>query len=262
MRRAKPTISFRRGGSTGADSGASPRNQSPIWPTSAGTRIALSGVGVRLEYVPRLRENFLLTTIGGAVYAQSTLFRQVGTRWNMRSFFESGDEGWPTSFVSLTATRGRASSPALIPPWFLPGAEAVWQRIGDTERALRAFVREVYVGRFGEIAARRIEEALHEREREVLHGHLRRAAGSEALSIVDYLYFCQLAALLFATDVWQHARARLGGGMDGNQRLQSAIILIAPVRNEIAHVREVGGDRLLRASVACSDVLAMLQSRP
>ena len=34
---------------------------------------------------------------------------------------------------------------------------------------------------------------------------------------------------------------------------------IAPVRNEIAHIREVERDRLLRASVACADVLEMLQ---
>ena len=36
---------------------------------------------------------------------------------------------------------------------------------------------------------------------------------------------------------------------------------IAPVRNEIAHVREVERDRLLRASVACADVLEMLQGK-
>ena len=48
----------------------------------------------------------------------------------------------------------------------LPGAEVVWQRIVKTERALRAVVREVYVARFRERAAQRIEEALPERERE------------------------------------------------------------------------------------------------
>jgi hypothetical protein len=46
---------------------------------------------------------------------------------------------------------------------------------------------------------------------------------------------------------------------DGKQRLQSAVGQIAPVRNEIAHVREVDRDRLLRASVACTDVLEMLK---
>ena len=54
---------------------------------------------------------------------------------------------------------------------------------------------------------------------------------------------------------------RLDGAKDGKQRLQSAVGQIAPVRNEIAHVREVNRDRLLRASVACTDVLEMLNAR-
>jgi hypothetical protein len=43
--------------------------------------------------------------------------------------------------------------------------------------------------------------------------------------------------------------------------IQSALDRIAPVRNEIAHVREVDRDRLLRASVACADVLEMLRGQ-
>jgi hypothetical protein len=105
-------------------------------------------------------------------------------------------------------------------------------------------------------------EALPERERESLARALRaRPAGSEPLSIVNYLYLGQLPPLLFATDAWQDARHRLGGALNGKQRLQSAVGQIAPVRNEIAHVREVDRDRLLRASVACADVLEMLQGR-
>jgi restriction endonuclease Mrr len=46
---------------------------------------------------------------------------------------------------------------------------------------------------------------------------------------------------------------------DVKQRLQTAISQIAPVRNEIAHVREVERDRLLRASVASADVLEILR---
>ena len=69
----------------------------------------------------------------------------------------------------------------------------VWQRIVETERALRVVVREVYAARFGEAAALRIEEALPERERESLARVLRaRPAGSEPLSIVDYLYLGQI----------------------------------------------------------------------
>jgi hypothetical protein len=101
------------------------------------------------------------------------------------------------------------------PPWFLPGAEAVWQRIVETERALRAVVREVYVARFRETAAQKIEETLPERERETLARALRsRAAGSEPMSIVDYLYLSQLPPLLFATNVWEDARLRFGGAQD------------------------------------------------
>lgn len=50
-------------------------------------------------------------------------------------------------------------------------------------------------------------------------------------------------------------------GADAKQRLQSAVGQIAPVRNEIAHVREVAPDRLLKATVACDDLLALLGRR-
>ena len=75
--------------------------------------------------------------------------------------------------VAFRQLGGEPDAPPLTPPWFLPGAEAVWQRIVEIERALRGVVREVYVGRFGEAAARRIEEALPERERETLARALR-----------------------------------------------------------------------------------------
>jgi hypothetical protein len=72
---------------------------------------------------------------------------------------------------------------------------------------------------------------------------------------VDYLYLGQLPPLLFKPEIWQQARGRLGGAQNLRQRLQAAIDQIAPVRNEIAHVREVAPDRLLRANLACADVL-------
>jgi hypothetical protein len=87
-----------------------------------------------------------------------------------------------------------------------------------------------------------------------------RPTGAEPLSIVDYLYLGQLPPLLFAVDVWSRARQLLGDRSDVKQRLQGAIAQIAPVRNEIAHVREVDSERLMRATVACSDVLAMIGS--
>ena len=52
------------------------------------------------------------------------------------------------------------------------------------------------------------------------------------------------------------------GAADAKQLLQVAIAAIAPVRNEIAHVREVAPDRLLKATVACGDVLGLLSATP
>ncbi len=158
--------------------------------------------------------------------------------------------------------RGETEIDGLPPPWFLPGASAVWERIGETERALRAAVRSVYVTRYGEKAASRIEAALPENERQVLSRALRSRPGSaDPITVVDYLYIGQLPALLFANEVWPDARQALGGAADVKQRLQTAIGQIAPVRNEIAHVREVSPERLQRAAVACADALEMLRTR-
>ncbi len=78
------------------------------------------------------------------------------------------------------------------------------------------------------------------------------------MSIVDYTYLGQLPPLLFVNDVWQDARERLGGAADAKQKLVAAIQQIAPVRNEIAHVREIPAERLKRADVACDEVLRTL----
>ena len=85
---------------------------------------------------------------------------------------------------------------------------------------------------------------------------------SRCPSIVDYLYLAQLPRLLFANDTQQEARSRLGGVKDAKQMLLIAIEQIAPVRNEIAHVREVSQDRLMKASVACGDVLGLFTQAP
>jgi hypothetical protein len=161
--------------------------------------------------------------------------------------------------VAFRKLGGEADAQPVSPPWFLAGAEVVWQRIAETERALRSVVREVYAAAFGDRAALKIETTLPERDRDVLTRALRaRPVGAEPLSIVDYLYLGQLPALLFAPEAWARASQRLGGSSDVRQRLQAAIGQIAPVRNEIAHVREVDQDRLMRATVACSDVLTMV----
>src|SRR5262245_3057730 len=54
-------------------------------------------------------------------------------------------------------------------------------------------------------------------------------------------------------------QTRFSGVKDPKHRLQAAVSQIIPVRNEIAHVREIERDRLLRASVACADILEILK---
>jgi hypothetical protein len=89
-------------------------------------------------------------------------------------------------------------------------------------------------------------------------GNASRPIGADPLTVVDYLYLAQLPPILFGTAVWEQAREHLSDARDAKQRLQTAVHQIAPVRNEIAHVREVDRDRLLRATVACADVLELL----
>jgi hypothetical protein len=213
------------------------------------------------EYVPRVRENLAIDD----------------DRWGRLCAEHALPPGWESMVydeflrerrrrmadiirVAFRQLGGEADQPPLTPPWFLPGAETVWRRITETERALRAVVREVYTTRFAESAASRIEEGLPENAREALGRALRaRPLGSDPLTIVDYLYLGQIVALLFSPDVWETVRQRLGGVSDMKQRLQSAVNQIAPVRNEIAHIREVEQSRLLRATLACTDVLELLQ---
>jgi hypothetical protein len=214
------------------------------------------------EYVPRLREKLAINDDRwGRMCAEHAL--PLG--WERMEYTEFLRERRRRMAdiirVAFRQLGGEPDAPPPTPPWFLPGGEAVWQRIVETERALRGVIRDVYAVRFGEAAARRIEEALPDRERETLIRALRaRPPGSEPLSVVDYLYLGQIPPLLFAPDAWQHARQHLGNAPDAKQRLQAAVGHIAPVRNEIAHVREVDRDRLLRASVACADILEMVRA--
>jgi hypothetical protein len=162
--------------------------------------------------------------------------------------------------VAFRKLGGEADAAPVNPPWFLPGAEAVWQRIAATERALRGVVREVYGTVYGDKAAQRIAGALSQQNREALERHVRtRPSGADPLGVIDYLYLTHLPLLLLANDVWAVARERFGGQQDARQRLRAAVDQIVPVRNAIAHMREVGQNALMRAMVACEDVLTMLQ---
>lgn len=219
------------------------------------------------KYVPRLRDQLRLDDDEwGRMCAEHAL--PVG--WESMDYEEFlAERRRRMADIIRVAYRklgGEADAETLTPPWFLPGAEDVWRNIVATERALRGVVREVYAAKFGgaAAAAAKIEAGLPENARDILTRALRaRPAGSDPLTVVDYLYFGQLPPLLFAGDIWQEARRRLGGdAQDLKRRLQSAVGHIVPVRNEIAHVREVERDRLLRADLACAEVRAMIKGDP
>jgi hypothetical protein len=222
-----------------------------------------SAIGARrpADYVPRLREKLNIDDHRwGRLCAEHALPLGWESMEYEQFLRERRRRMAEIIHVAFRQLGGEQDAPPLTPPWFLPGAEAVWQRIAETERALRAIVREVYVARFGDSAAAKIEAAVPESERQTLARNLaRRPAGAEPLSVVDYLYLGQLTPVLFAPDVQQEARSRFSGAQDPKQRLLAAVNQIAPVRNEIAHVREIDPDRLLRASVACADVLDTLK---
>lgn len=212
------------------------------------------------KYVPRLRAKF---EIGDDQWGRMCAEHALPPGWESMNYEEFLAARRPRMAeiirIAFRKLGGEASASPIVPPWFLPGAEVVWQRIGDVELKLRAIVREVYRQRFGDQAAAAVEGALDARERDVLARAARnRPAGADGLGVVDYLYLAQLPALLFKPDVWQEARARLGGDAETKRRLQIAIDHITPVRNEIAHVREVAPEKLQRANLACADVLAML----
>lgn len=222
---------------------------------------ALIGGKGPADYVPRVRDRL---GIGDERWGRMCAEHALPQNWESLDFDEFLRERRTRMAeiirIAYRQLGGEAGTPPLTPPWFLPGAELVWQRIAEIERSLRAVVRGAFTARFGDQAAGAIEDRLPEKERETLARALRsRPLGAEPMSIVDYLYLGQIPPLLFASDLWQDARAYFGGTADAKQRLQAAISILMPVRNEIAHVREVEPQRLQKASVACADLAELLR---
>lgn len=212
------------------------------------------------DYVPRLREKLKLDD---GQWARMCAEHALAPNWETMEYLEflAARRARMAHIVraAYRALGGEAEVATVAPPWFLPGAESVWAQIAAAEIALRRVVRTVYGAKYGAGAAARIEQALPDSERESLARALRgRPAGADPLSVVDYLYLKQLPNLLAANDVWADAKARLGNAADTRQRLLASVDIIAPTRNEIAHVREVTPERLKKVSVACDDVLAMV----
>ena len=220
------------------------------------------GASAPSSYVPRMRDKLKLDD----------------GRWSRMCAEHALPVGWESlDYVPFLAERrrrmadiiraafhklgGEEDGAPVSPPWFLPGTDRVWKQIAEAERALRDVVRQVYIQGYGDRAAERIQAAIPENSRESLARALRaRPVGADPLTVIDYLYLAQLPVLLFANDVWGHAKTRMSDQGNPKQRLNDAIAVIAPVRNEIAHVREVEEKRLQKASVACNDVLEIIRA--
>jgi hypothetical protein len=215
------------------------------------------------QYVPRLRDRL---RIDDERWARMCAEHALPIGWERLEYDEFLHERRKRmAEIAHSAFRqlGGASNESVAPPWFLPGTEEVWKRITETEVALRQLVRESYTKLYGGNAAAKIEATLGGRERTSLYQALRsRPAGADPLSNVDYLYLQALPALLFSPEMWQEIRQRTGADKDAKGRLNTLIQQIVKVRNEIAHVREVQRDELMRASVACGDVIKLIEPLP
>jgi hypothetical protein len=97
-----------------------------------------------VEYVPRLRESL---GIRDDQWGRQCAEHALPLGWESMEYTEFLRERRRRMAdiirVAFRQLGGEPDAAPLTPPWFLPGAEAVWQRIVETERALRGVVRAV-----------------------------------------------------------------------------------------------------------------------
>ena len=208
------------------------------------------------SYVPRMRQ---LANIDDERWNRSLAEHALPVGWESmqyRDFLRERRSRMADIIrVAYRQLGGESDASPLTPPWFMPGAEDVWKEISQAELNLRKAVRRVYAERFGGEAAARIEENLPERERESLARALRsRPSGSDPLSVTDYLYLGQLLPLLTHRSVSDVVGRTFLWSKETKGHLNDAVSAIAPVRNDIAHVREVDRERLMRATLAAADI--------
>lgn len=215
-----------------------------------------------VQYVPALRRQL---NLGDERWSRSLAEHGLPPHWESMSYPEFLRERRVRMAdiirIAYRQLGGEADAAPLAPPWFLSGTESVWKDIAQAELALRQAVRRVYSEKYEAGAASRIEANLSDRERESLGRALRsRPANVDALSIVDYLYMGQLVPLLTHSLVWDVSSRVFNWKPGTKAALNNAVADIAPVRNEIAHVREVEKERLMRATLAASAVVSFVKT--
>ena len=179
------------------------------------------------------------------------------------SFSASGDEGWQTSFVSRSGSWEARQLPTrhtTVVPAGCRGCMATYwgQSVPCADLSVKSTLHDLATR-----PRKELKRLVPEREREIARaGSQGRPAGSRPAQHRRLPLSRPVATPpVSPKDVRQDARTPLGRRAGREAAAPVGSRHIAPVRNEIAHVREIDQDRLLRASVACSDVMGMLQKR-
>jgi hypothetical protein len=142
-----------------------------------------------------------------------------------------------------------------------PSEENVWALVRETELAGRRIVGDRYTNRWGAGAEGKMEDALGREAWERIiknRGDHKYRAGREPLeerAILDFTYLGQLGQLMLWGPAWDMFRHLFGDKRD----LEDLLKGIAPVRNDMAHFRNVPDKELARCRVASDDLLAVLE---
>ena len=141
----------------------------------------------------------------------------------------------------------------------------VWPLIRRTELALRKYVREVLVQRYGSNAGVRVLTHLGSEESERINQTIAQYKRRYSISAdeftpsedpLDYTYLKQMMRVI--SQEWQLFQP----AFKDKGFIDSKVSEIAVVRNDEAHFRGIPPVEKMRAYVACSDLLSRLQSQP
>jgi energy-coupling factor transporter ATP-binding protein EcfA2 len=142
-----------------------------------------------------------------------------------------------------------------------PSEENVWALIRETELAGRRLIIERYTNRWGTAADGRMQDALGREAWDRIiknRGDHKYRAGREPAdeqAILDFAYLGQLGQLMLWGPAWDMFRHLFRDKRD----LEDLLKGISPVRNDMAHFRNVPDKELARCRVASDDLLAVLE---
>lgn len=142
-----------------------------------------------------------------------------------------------------------------------PAEENVWALVRETELAGRRLVGDRYTNRWGTSAEGKMHDALGReawgRVNKNRDDYKYRPGREplEKLAILDFTFLGQLGQLMLWGPAWDMFRHLFRDKRD----LEDLLKGIAPVRNDMAHFRNVPDKELARCRVASDDLLAVLE---